>query len=168
MQATSLLQLSAVAQQVELTVRMTWQNQWQGLPQVTISLLLQQAVLQSTGQIATRFCLQVQRSLQEQLRRLLQQLFQLASALQAFAEDNKAHSQQLRFQHGISSKVFSSLEFLQSSRCLRKSSIDYLCCLQVAEKLMLAHCEQELAQRAKIVSETMATVQLPPFAQVFC
>ena len=38
--------------------------------------------------------------------------------------------------------------------------------LQVAEKLMLAHCEQELAQRAKIVSETRATVQLPPFAQV--
>ena len=32
---------------------------------------------------------------------------------------------------------------------------------------MLAHCEEELAQRAKIVSETMATVQLPPFAQVY-
>ncbi len=33
---------------------------------------------------------------------------------------------------------------------------------------MLAHCEQELAQRARIVSETRATVQLPPFAQVNC
>lgn len=40
--------------------------------------------------------------------------------------------------------------------------------LQVAEKLMLAHCEQELAQRARLVSETRATIQLPPFAQVCC
>ena len=39
---------------------------------------------------------------------------------------------------------------------------------QVAEKLMLAHCEQELAQRARIVSETQAQICLPPFAQVLC
>jgi len=46
--------------------------------------------------------------------------------------------------------------------------IQLVICVQVAERLMLAHCEQELAQRARIVSETRATVQLPPFAQVNC
>ena len=109
MQATSLLQLSAVAQQVELTVRMIWQNQWQGMPQVTTSLQLHQRIVRFTAHIVIMFCLQVQQSLQEQLRGLLQHLFQLASALQAFAEDNKAHSQQLRFQHGTSSKVLRAL-----------------------------------------------------------
>ena len=46
------------------------------------------------------------------------------------------------------------------------NSIHILWFLQVAEKLMLAHCEQELAHRARIVNATRATVQLPPFAQV--
>lgn len=31
---------------------------------------------------------------------------------------------------------------------------------------MLSHCELELAQRAKIVSETQAQISLPPFSQV--
>ena len=92
----------------------------------------------------------------------LHQLFQLSYTLQAYAEQNRVHSQQLQGQHGTNSKV----KLCESS---------HLCCcflsqpdghLQVAEKLMLAHCEQELAQRARIVSETRATVQLPPFAQV--
>ena len=52
----------------------------------------------------------------------------------------------------------------QCSETLQAHSLQVF--LQVAEKLMLAHCEQELAQRARLVSETRATVQLPPFAQV--
>ncbi|KAA6425544.1 MAG: hypothetical protein FRX49_04441 [Trebouxia sp. A1-2] len=78
--------------------------------------------------------------LQSQLNHALQQLFQLSYTLQAHAEQNSTHSQQLQLQAGVTSKV--------------------------AERLMLAHCEQELAQRARIVSETRATVRLPPFAQV--
>ena len=52
--------------------------------------------------------------------------------------------------------------------CAEMPEAHLLLHLQVAEKLMLAHCEQELAQRARLVSETRATVQLPPFAQVRC
>lgn len=45
-------------------------------------------------------------------------------------------------------------------------SCDILVALQVAEKFMLSHCEHELAQRARIVSETQAQICLPPFSQV--
>ncbi|KAL3148925.1 hypothetical protein ABBQ32_001791 [Trebouxia sp. C0010 RCD-2024] len=83
---------------------------------------------------------QAQLHLQSQLDDLLWQLLQLANTLHIFAEHNRGVSQQLQQTYGVTSKV--------------------------AEKLMLAHCEQELAQRAKIVSETRATVQLPPFAEV--
>ncbi|KAL0054672.1 hypothetical protein WJX82_000828 [Trebouxia sp. C0006] len=111
-EATALLQLSATAQRVEMIARF---------------LLQQQQVPQAHHE------------LQLQLNHALQQLFQLSYTLQAHAEQNSAHSQQLQLQTGVTSKV--------------------------AERLMLAHCEQELAQRARIVSETRATVQLPPFAQ---
>ncbi|KAL0027896.1 hypothetical protein WJX79_001192 [Trebouxia sp. C0005] len=112
-EAAALLQLSATAQRVEMISRF---------------LLQQQQVPQAHHE------------LQSQLNHALQQLFQLSYTLQAHAEQNSTHSQQLQLQAGVTSKV--------------------------AERLMLAHCEQELAQRARIVSETRATVRLPPFAQV--
>ncbi|KAL0035738.1 hypothetical protein WJX77_000923 [Trebouxia sp. C0004] len=112
-EAAALLQLSAIAQRVEMMARFL--SQQQQVPQA-------------------------HHELQLQLNHALQQLFQLSYTLQAHAEQNSAHSQQLQLQSGVTSKV--------------------------AERIMLAHCEQELAQRARIVSETRATVQLPPFAQV--
>lgn len=48
---------------------------------------------------------QVQQNLHTQLADLLQQLLQLASTLQTFAEHNRAVSQQLRLSCGVISKV---------------------------------------------------------------
>jgi len=49
--------------------------------------------------------LQAHHELQLQLNHALQQLFQLSYTLQAHAEQNSAHSQQLQLQTGVTSKV---------------------------------------------------------------
>lgn len=49
--------------------------------------------------------LQAHHELQSQLNHALQQLFQLSYTLQAHAEQNSAHSQQLQLQTGVTSKV---------------------------------------------------------------
>ena len=103
-----------------------------------------------------------------QLDEFLQQLLQLANTLQAFAAYNKASSQQLQCENGATSKVVNDDNGCRGM-CVGKActvSLEVYKRLQVAEKLMLAHCEQELAQRANIVGASKATVQLPPFHQV--
>ena len=49
--------------------------------------------------------LQAHHELHLQLHHALQQLFQLSYTLQAHAEQNSAHSQQLQLQTGVTSKV---------------------------------------------------------------
>ena len=49
--------------------------------------------------------LQAHQELHLQLNHTLQQLFQLSYTLQAHAEQNSAHSQQLQLQTGVTSKV---------------------------------------------------------------
>ncbi len=49
--------------------------------------------------------MQAHTELQLQLSAALQQLYQLSHTLQAFAEQNRVHSQQLQLQCGLTSKV---------------------------------------------------------------
>ena len=137
--------------------------QQQQVPQVLIEDTLWQA-----SQPFLNICdmLQAHHELQSQLNHALQQLFQLSYTLQAHAEQNSTHSQQLQLQAGVTSKVNQIRHYRNQPSAMSLKQL--VICIQVAERLMLAHCEQELAQRARIVSETRATVRLPPFAQVSC
>ena len=100
LQAAALLQLSATAQRVEMVARFL--SQQQQVPQVLIEAELWQA-----RQPFIKVCdmLQAHHELQLQLNHALQQLFQLSYTLQAHAEQNTAHSQQLQLQTGVTSKV---------------------------------------------------------------
>lgn len=100
LQATALLQLSATAQRVEMIARFLLQQQH--VPQVLIEAEPWQA---RQPFIIVCNMLQAHHELHLQLNHALQQLFQLSYTLQAHAEQNSAHSQQLQLQTGVTSKV---------------------------------------------------------------
>ena len=99
LQAAALLQLSATAQRVEMISRFLLQQQQ--VPQVLIEAELWQA----RPPFLNVCDMQAHHELQSQLNHALQQLFQLSYTLQAHAEQNSTHSQQLQLQAGVTSKV---------------------------------------------------------------